>query len=179
MKHVDPQFKDDENIVRMAIKSSPLNLQYASVRCRGNKELIRMAVCANGVVAKYMLLPEPIDRAFVLDLIRSCKINSGFILGSLPAPFKLDHDLWIAAIPGLNESFSLPKELSTNKNFIMRFLQNCPASVAKRTFLLELDGSLTRDKEVVLEAVRRVGSGIKLDIVSELRMDPDIKKWLD
>ncbi len=150
LKHVDPQFKDDEDIVRLGIESSPLNFQYASARCRGNKELIQMAVCENGAAAKHMLLPEPIDREFVLALVRSCKTDSNIILCNLPAPIKLDHDLWIAAIPGLNPTFSLPKELGTNKNFAIRFLLNCPAPVAKKSFFKELDPSLKQHSNLKL-----------------------------
>ena len=177
LAYADDKYKDDEELVLLAIKKNGRILKYASERLQNNEKLVNIAVGTNGAALAYAserlkddddIVSMAIDSYgtylqyaskrlqddddIVMDALRSNGANLQY------ASERLRDDKWYVNLAIKNNSSALEyasKRLQNDKALVLLSVRTYSSNLAYAS------NKLQDDKEIVLEAVKQDGKALR------------------
>ena len=191
-KNFDSVFYEDRNHFIYALLVNGDILQYASEEFKNDKELVEMAVRSKCTAFEFASEDIKSDKGFILELIG---LESN-IISFLPEKILLDKDfLSQLKVDTLTELLEHgPEELKNDKEFVLKLIGHCGYSLEylSEDFKNDFDivyaavthngqayqfasENLKSNKEIILAAVSESGAVLE-DMSDEIRSDREIVK---
>jgi hypothetical protein len=145
-------FKNDREVVLVAVQCSGTALKYTSPTMKSNRTVIQAAIITNGLALEYV--PE---KSKTKDLVlRAIQGHIG-AYNFIPKPMMLDKDVAIALVSQRGKSIeSLPENLQKDRDVLH-------AAIKKNGTLIDSIGKdYLNDREIFLSAVKSQGSILRL-----------------
>jgi hypothetical protein len=147
------KFKDDLEIVKIAVNYSSYNFQYASERIRGDENIVLEIIEIDANIIKYSLIKT--DKIFQ----KAIALN-GSTIQYCPDSYKINRSIVISAINNLKNSYdeileSLPSEMRCDKEVVLLAVNKNGYNLKYADYLLKIDS------EVVLSAVKNYGDSLE------------------
>lgn len=145
-------FRDDEEIVSLAVSKDSEALQWASDRLRADFNIVQLAV--ENCIAGYRFAHESIraKRDLTLDVIEA----DGFLIKFVPAPLNKDREIVLTAMSNLSmfadkKIFNyVPEEMRNDREIIYALLSN------KSIDILECVPSTFDDDPIIQDLIKSI-----------------------
>jgi hypothetical protein len=152
-KDANRKFKDDLEIVKIAVNYSPSNFKYTSERIRGDENIVLEIIEINVDIIEYSLIKT--DKIFQ----KALALN-GNTIRYCPDSYKKNRSIVISALNNLkNGRYGilgiLPFEMRCDKEVVLLAVKNNGGDLSNAV------PSLQFDSEVVLSAVKQNGDSLK------------------
>ncbi|EFC39937.1 predicted protein [Naegleria gruberi] len=145
LKNTSEEFKDDEEIVRIAVEKNGLALQFASDRLKNKKEIAKIAVRWNGDALKFVPKELQDDFDIVLDAVT---FPSGNAIEHVPISLRNNKEIMLASVKSNPESIKFASYVLRNDYDVVK------EAVYRRGSLLEFveDPLIRNDKDIIIIA---------------------------
>jgi uncharacterized protein YdeI (YjbR/CyaY-like superfamily) len=152
LRFVLPQFKQDREVVLVAVTQDGEALVYVSEELKQDKEIVLAAVTQYGWVLEYASKELKQDKEIVLAAVT----QNGRVLESASEELKQDKEVVLAAVTqdGLALEYA-SEDLKGDKEVVLVAVNNDGSA------LQYVSEDLKQDKEVVLAAVNQYGSALQ------------------
>lgn len=164
LEQLSEKEKEDQAIVRVAIKNTPLALKYASPNMQATREIVLEAVRKRGEALAYASSDLREDKNIVLEAIR----NEGTAIAHASEELRKDKQMAIEAVRQYaSAAYEVDKSLWDDKDFAIELVK------ANGSYLQNLNADFRNDKSVVLAAISNKAFVIEM-VSEELKNDREI-----
>jgi hypothetical protein len=154
LKHIPDHFKDDDLIVKAAIKNQGYAIKYASERFKKNRDLVLLALKNNGHALEALSDEFKDDEELVIIAIQS----DGRTIEYASERLKNNKEIVLNAVGNNGNAIQFVSlELKADKEVALTAIKNS----TKDDILNYLDISIKHDKELCLAAYKRNKHSIK------------------